>query len=287
MLTKEFDETSPSYKRIGEAIESLRAALSSDHSVEDEGSNNYDVGAKILHVANYFNEYFEPAEILKKLCETFSDYDEINARNMFDETPLLKLVHNDNVAFNALRLECIYTLIRAEADLHAEDLLGNSFMDFINDENYLNEDSFKNEICEGQNSIDKLLFIDILHTLVDDLQSCDVEILIAAFGEDKNKIAKALVNGANIEAKTKRGYTPFMLSSMFGTPETVKFLINKGADINVKDKYGNNVIALAVNSPHNNCENIRVLSEVGADLNSKNNDGSIPIKQATTSTRRN
>ena len=199
---------------------------------------------------------------------------------MSDETPLLKLVHNDDVAFNAARLECIHTLMRAEADLHAEDLLGNSFMDFINDENYLDEDNFKNAICEGQNSIDKLLFIDTLHTLVDNLQSIDIEILIAAFGEDKNKIAKALANGANIEAKTKRGYTPLMLASVFGTPETVKFLINKGADINVKDKYGNNVIALAVIAPRNNCKTIRVLSEVGADLNSKNNDGSTPIKQA-------
>ncbi len=48
-----------------------------------------------------------------------------------------------------------------------------------------------------------------------------------------------------------------MIASMFGTPETVQFLIESGANINAKDTFGNNSIALNVTAREDNYEIIR------------------------------
>ena len=95
-----------------------------------------------------------------------------------------------------------------------------------------------------------------------------------------NKISDALSDYADIEAKTQKGYTALMIASMFGTPETVKFLIENGADINAKDMFGNNIVALNVIAGEKNQDVIRVLAEAGANINSKNMDDLTPIIQA-------
>lgn len=53
--------------------------------------------------------------------------------------------------------------------------------------------------------------------------------------------------------------------------EAIKLLIDKGADINFKDKYGNTVLMNACIM--NNTELVKLLLENGADINAKDKDG--------------
>ena len=70
-----------------------------------------------------------------------------------------------------------------------------------------------------------------------------------------------------------------MIASMFGEPEIVKFLIENGADINAKDMFGNNVIALNVIAGEDNRDIIQILAEAGANVNSRNMDDLTPVVQ--------
>ena len=55
---------------------------------------------------------------------------------------------------------------------------------------------------------------------------------------DMEKIKFLIEKGADIEAKNNYGNTPLILTSRYGHIEVVKFLIEKGADIEAKDNYG-------------------------------------------------
>ena len=61
-----------------------------------------------------------------------------------------------------------------------------------------------------------------------------------------------------------------------GHLEIVKLLIQKGADINVKDKHDNNS-SLAVAASKAHLEVVKLLLENGADINSKNKHGQCPL----------
>ena len=285
----ELDENLLFSKEFQETLDELSRTVhhdSAEHKKHANYNGGYNRGDNIFHIiAKNYNEYFEPAEILQVLCNALSGSGLLESKDGDGFTPLLKVGDHENTfivwnCYNSACLECIYTLLKAGANLHAEHSSDEaSFITSIKDIVFSSE-NFENKLEVEQEPTIDLVFADIFQTLIENPKSRDIEILIAAFGKDKNKIAEALLNGANIEAKTKNGYTPLMLASMFGTPETVKFLIDKGANINVKDENGNNLITLAVIVPQDNCGNIRVLSQAGVDLNSQNNDGFTPIAQA-------
>ena len=69
-------------------------------------------------------------------------------------------------------------------------------------------------------------------------------------------------NGANINAKDKYGYTPLMWVSKEGYLNIAKYLIETGADVNVENKWGN--IALTIASWNNHNEIIDLLKKHGA-----------------------
>ena len=53
-------------------------------------------------------------------------------------------------------------------------------------------------------------------------------------------IVKYLIEkGANIEAKDEYQKTPLHMASNYGKTDVVKYLVSKGANKNAKDKYGN------------------------------------------------
>ena len=58
---------------------------------------------------------------------------------------------------------------------------------------------------------------------------------------------KAINDGADVNAKTKKGYTPLYWSAYSGQKEIVQLLIAKGADVNAKNKYGDTPLDVAIN----------------------------------------
>jgi hypothetical protein len=67
-------------------------------------------------------------------------------------------------------------------------------------------------------------------------------------------------------------HLPFFISNI----EIVKLLLDKGADVNLTDKYGNTPLHLAASDGH--IEIVKLLLEKGSDVNSKRrNDGTTPL----------
>jgi ankyrin repeat protein len=59
-----------------------------------------------------------------------------------------------------------------------------------------------------------------------------------------------LEKGANIETKCKYGWTPLLYAVYRGHKAMVNLLADKGADIKVKDIYGGTLLTYAVNNGH-------------------------------------
>lgn len=76
-----------------------------------------------------------------------------------------------------------------------------------------------------------------------------------------------------------------MIAAMFGTLETIKFLLDNRADIDAITSYsGEKALNLSVRASEGtlkmNTENIRVLVESGADINFCDNKGNTPLMRA-------
>ncbi|CAG1964672.1 unnamed protein product [Fusarium graminearum] len=80
-----------------------------------------------------------------------------------------------------------------------------------------------------------------------------------------------LEKGADIEAKDKTGWTALLIAATFSNHETLKLLLEKGADIEAKDKYGWTALLIAARfSKH---ETLKLLLEKGADIEAKDKYG--------------
>ena len=89
------------------------------------------------------------------------------------------------------------------------------------------------------------------------------------YGQRDN--AKLLIEkGADVNAKDKDGWTPLMFALRYEQPSNAKLLIEKGANVNAKDKDGWTSLmhALYAGQP----DNAKLLIEKGADVNAKNKD---------------
>lgn len=98
----------------------------------------------------------------------------------------------------------------------------------------------------------------------------DMMMLLSACWGDVNDIEDAINHGGNVNYSTWLGYTPLMYASFFNHPESVKFLLKNGADINSRNIHNQNAAMLAVMSDYKvwnrDTEEIQVLVEFGADI---------------------
>ena len=91
--------------------------------------------------------------------------------------------------------------------------------------------------------------------------------LFKAIKENNIEAVKLLLErGADINTKDKDGRTALMYAASAGCTETVKLLLDHGADINAKTKYGyRTALMLAAIGGHT--ETVKLLLERGADVN--------------------
>jgi hypothetical protein len=88
-----------------------------------------------------------------------------------------------------------------------------------------------------------------------------------------------LEKGANIEVRDKYyGATPLLLAARYGETAVVKLLLEKGAKIEARDPYGGTALMAAacecpiIDSPDTS-GSVRLLLETGADIEAKDNQG--------------
>lgn len=83
---------------------------------------------------------------------------------------------------------------------------------------------------------------------------------------DAAKVRLLLSKDAKADARSKLGRTPLLIAAAYdGTTEAARLLIEKGADVNARDKGGMSVLEQAASS--NNIELVRRLLAKGADVN--------------------
>ena len=110
-----------------------------------------------------------------------------------------------------------------------------------------------------------------------------VSLLWEAVRKNDLSLVKLLLSmGANPNITTNDGWTPLHLCAQNYYVECAKILISNHADVNLKDKWGKNVISVAAYWSENRGEMIKLLLSHGANPNDKNFYGISAIDIALT-----
>jgi len=95
------------------------------------------------------------------------------------------------------------------------------------------------------------------------------------------QIKELIDKGANINVKDKNGWTPLRNVAFIGRTVTAKLLIDKGADVNASDLKGNSILMSTAAMPFPEQANIfKMLLQKGADVNAPNNEGWTALMQS-------
>ncbi len=101
---------------------------------------------------------------------------------------------------------------------------------------------------------------------------------IRAFDTESIELFTAGRDRELFNSKNRKGETPLMAAIESGNYKTAVKLIEKGADISIRDRSGNDALRYAVY--RGNIDMIKSLLGMGADINSKNNSESTPLMLA-------
>ena len=116
----------------------------------------------------------------------------------------------------------------------------------------------------------------------------DTTVLINAcynYNLDTDIIRLLLDSGAEINARSEQGITPLMAAAHHSSPDTVKLLLERGAEaINARTSYGTTALMEAVH--FNSAEVIKLLLDAGADVDIRDEDGRSAADYVSTRPRR-
>jgi ankyrin repeat protein len=98
-------------------------------------------------------------------------------------------------------------------------------------------------------------------------------LMMAAVGGDLETVRVLLDHGADARAKSPFGYSTLHLAADRGNPELVRLLLEHGADVNGIDYEGHTPLILAAAAERVNPDVVRLLLERGADPRVKGKDG--------------
>jgi ankyrin repeat protein len=103
--------------------------------------------------------------------------------------------------------------------------------------------------------------------------------LMLIAGKGPPELVRALLDGgADVDARSKYGVTAVMLAAGNGPPELVKMLLDRGANVHARNVNGGTALHYAASA--GNTENIKLLLARGADPNIANQKGETPLRQA-------
>lgn len=118
----------------------------------------------------------------------------------------------------------------------------------------------------------KILIILILLSISLYSATTDEEIFKTVRYGSSLELKNILDSGVNINIQDNDGKTPLRIAVESSFPKKVKLLLEAGADITIKDKYGQDVLMWA-----HSVEITNILLDAGADINSQDNDGFTPL----------
>ena len=193
-------------------------------------------------------------EVIQFLLEKGAD---VNAKKIFDYTPLM-------ISINNSQTETARLLIEKGAEVNAFTNIKETPL------------SFAIEKCNAQ----------LVNLLIE--KGADINIktkieqkplLIAATKGCEDVMAILNENGIDIEqANETDSTTALMKAAKFGHYESVKFLLENGAQVDKKNRQGNSAIMFAVQNGH--LDIMQLLLDKGADVNDKNILGFTPLLYA-------
>ena len=100
--------------------------------------------------------------------------------------------------------------------------------------------------------------------------------LFAAIRQGDVKLLKEHLDQPSLEARDRRGATLLMHAAAFGNLETLRLLLDAGADLNVRNHFD----ATALLWGARDLEKARLLIERGADVNARSKQGRTPLMLA-------
>lgn len=130
-------------------------------------------------------------------------------------------------------------LIEEGADLHMENNMQKTPLDLLKDNGRLDIVSYVNR--------------------------SPIELITAIREKEINKVKSLITAGVNVNTKNMYGETPMHFSVLYGTPEIVRYLADRDADVNIGDKDGHTPLYEA--AKHDKLEMIDILIEKGARIN--------------------
>ena len=98
----------------------------------------------------------------------------------------------------------------------------------------------------------------------------------AARKGDLKKIKMLLDEGADLNGKYDKGFTPLHWAATMNQVDAIKFLIDEGANLNSRDGHQSTPLLLA--AFFGNTESVESLLQGGADPNLRNKDGALPVQ---------
>jgi len=98
---------------------------------------------------------------------------------------------------------------------------------------------------------------------------------MAAFGGKTDEVKALLEKGADVNCRNKDGTTPLHLATATGHTKCANVLIAYGADIEARDKQGGTPLAVAAVTAHPAM--VELLLSHGAKADTKDNDGKTPL----------
>ena len=107
----------------------------------------------------------------------------------------------------------------------------------------------------------------------------DEEFLELCETGDAVKVAEAIRNGANVNARNNIGSTALIYAAYEGHTETARVLLQNGADVNARDNSGETALMEAAWKGHK--ETARLLLQSGANVNARDNIGETALRWAT------
>lgn len=109
------------------------------------------------------------------------------------------------------------------------------------------------------------------------ISAADSSDLFQAIRNGDSAYIKAHLTKPEIEVRDRRGATPLMHAAAFGNLETMKVLLDAGADVNARNDFDATALLWAARNP----QKARLLLEHGADVNVQSKQGRTPLMVAS------